>query len=428
MDYNSLFISITTRISELLESSAFLQAYRFPNRFVRKGKLSMYHIILFLFNSTRQAMHQNLENIFHIKEVDFPDVSRQAVSKARQGIMPALFEDLFNLSANMFYQEALNAPKKLWKGIYNVFAIDGSRLQLPNSKSNFEHFSEMFSKDNPLRRWSLALASTIYDVCNDVIAHGIIMPYLSSERDAALRHCGELEGLGILNRSSILVFDRGYYSEDMFRYFSTNGYLCLMRLKEGFKLSKDCKGDSVFTLPGDPTNGIPDVQIRVIRVDLGNGTIEYLGTNVFDSTLSEEDFKELYFLRWPIESKYYELKTQFKMEEFNGATSVSVEQEFFLTLLLSNLASLVKSSADAVIKANANPENEFDYQANRAFIIGRLKKIIVPDILVRKDWAAVDRLFLKASQYKSQIQPDRNTPRKKIKKDRNHFKNRKTAV
>ena len=33
-----------------------------------------------------------------------------------------------------------------------VYAVDGSKIQLPDSRSNFESFGEMFSKDNPEKR------------------------------------------------------------------------------------------------------------------------------------------------------------------------------------------------------------------------------------------------------------------------------------
>jgi hypothetical protein len=100
----------------------------------------------------------------------------------------------------------------------------------------------MFSKDNPEKRWSMALASLIYDVNSDYICHGLLRPFLSSERTAALDHCRALESLGIL-KGAVLVFDRGYYSEAMFRYFSDNGYLCVMRLKEKYRLAKLLSAD-----------------------------------------------------------------------------------------------------------------------------------------------------------------------------------------
>ena len=308
----------------------------------------MYHVIVYLFYTSKQAMNINISNIrMDLPELDFPKVSKQAVSKARQGIIPSLFQDLFTLSVDIFYKSI--DKRKRWRDRFHIYAVDGSRISLPNSKSNFENYSEMFSKKNPKRRWSMALCSVIYDVCNDFIVHGLLKNYLGSERHAALQHCKDLESLNLFD-NSILIFDRGYYSEDMFRYFSEKGYLCVMRLRDKYKLSRQCTGDNVLVLYGDPKKGTADINVRVISVKLDGGETEYLATSVFDSLLTAEDFRELYFMRWPIEQKYGELKNQFMMEEFSGATSTSIEQEFFINLLLSNLAALIKASADEMIE------------------------------------------------------------------------------
>ena len=186
MNQLTLLKSIVSDISGLLESEEFLNAHRFPNRFVRKRKLSMHQIILFLLHSTKQA-----------------------VSRARQGINPSLFKELFDLSVDSFNRARL--PAKLWHGKERVYAVDGSKIQLPDSKSNFNLYGEMFSKANPGRKWSMALASVIYDVNNDFICHGLLRPFLSSERAAAIDHCRSLESLGFL-KGAVLIFDRGYYS------------------------------------------------------------------------------------------------------------------------------------------------------------------------------------------------------------------------
>jgi hypothetical protein len=60
-------------------------------------------------------------------------------------------------------------------------------------------------------------------------------------------------------------------------------------------------------------------------------------------------FKELYFMRWPIECKYYELKERLDIESFNGATSISVMQEFYLNMLISNIRALIKKHVDSNI-------------------------------------------------------------------------------
>lgn len=421
--------SIIESIQELLGSKEFLDSHRMPNRFVRSsGKLSMLHIIHYLFYTSKQSMNINLSNIRQdLPKLEFPKVSKQAVSKARQGIMPSLFEDLFNLSVDIYYRSI--GKRKMWRDKYHLFAIDGSRLSVPNSKSSFDDFGELFSKKNPKRRWSMALSSTIYDVCNDFIIHGIIKRYLGSERDAAMDHCLVLDELGLFD-DSILIFDRGYYSEAMFRYFADNGYMCVMRLRENFKLAKQCTGDCILILPGNKKKGTDDIIIRVIAVPLDGGVTEYLATSVFDESLTTEDFKELYFMRWPIELKYGELKNQFLMEEFSGATSNSIRQEFFINLLLSNIAALIKSAADDEIKEKARKSNKFRYQANRAYIIGRLKWFFPRFLSKTCTIDILDDLFEGACTIKSQIQPGRRDKRNKKNSDRErkHFNNRKQAV
>lgn len=104
-------------------------------------------------------MFQNLPSILDdFGEDEFPAVSKQAISKARQGIKPSLFRELFNLSSDIFYANIEN--RKTWHN-YHIFAIDGTKLQLPNSKSNFESFGQMFSPHNRERKWSMALGSEI---------------------------------------------------------------------------------------------------------------------------------------------------------------------------------------------------------------------------------------------------------------------------
>ena len=422
--------SIIVSIKNLLRSKEFLETYRLPNRFVRSsGKLSMLHVIAYLFYTTKQAMHTNVSLIrFDLPELEFPKVSKQAVSKARQGIIPALFQKLFYLSTDIFYQNIVS--KKKWLNKFNIFAIDGSRILVPGSSSNFEKYGEMFSGNDPKRRWSMALCSTIYDVCNDFIVHGLLTGYLGSERAAALQHCADLEKLGQF-KDSIIIFDRGYYSEKMFRYFADRNYLCVMRLKENYNLAKECRGDSILFLKGDPKENTADVEVRVVAVPLGNGETEYLATNVFDKTLTANDFKVLYFLRWPIESKYNELKNQFQLEEFSGATSTSIEQEFFINLLLSNLAALLKSSADEEIsRRQEGKKNKYRYQANRAHIIGRLKWFIPRFLAGSRMIELLSDIFDDSCVVLSQIQPGRKCVRKKRKSDqeRKHFNNRKRVI
>lgn len=427
MNQLNVLKSIVSTISHLLQSQDFLDAHRFPKYFVRNRILSMYQVVMFLLHSKPTAMHQNISQIMDLEPVHFPNVTKQAVSRARRGIMPSLFKELFDVSVDIFSRS--DVPRKLWRGKKSVYAFDGSKIQIPNSPSNFEKFGEMFASDNPEKRWAMALISVIYDVMNDFIYHGLILPYLFSERAAALEHCKALEPLGIL-KNAVLLFDRGYYSANMFRYLSENGYSCVMRIKDAINLAKNCTGDTIKYLElKDADSGMTvRIRVRVLAIDLGNGITEYLATNLFDEEYTVADFKELYFLRWSLESKYYELKIQSMLEEFNGATSVAIEQEFYIHLLYANLTSLIKASADDKIDESPNPKNKYRYQANRAYIIGRMKKILVPILCRAVPFEEFDKLFRRACKTLSQIQPGRKRSRKHIKHERVHFNNRKATV
>lgn len=369
-------------------------------------------------------MFQNLSSILDdFGEDEFPAVSKQAISKARQGIKPSLFRELFNLSSDLFYANIEN--RKTWHN-YHIFAIDGTKLQLPNSKSNFESFGHMFSPHNHERKWSMALGSIVYDVLDDYIVHASIHHYLASERAAAIHHLISLETLDIY-KDSIVIFDRGYYSERLFRYCYEHGHLCLMRLKENYKIAKSCHGELITTLPGDPKTGSTDIKIRVIEVILDDGSKEYLATNVFDTSLNADDFKELYFLRWPVESKYHELKATLNIEEFNGATSISIQQEFYINLLISNLSALIKNAADEEIERTSKPSNKYKYQANRTFIVGRVRKYFSRIVLGFDEIDTIDKIFHEACKCRSQIQPGRKNKRPRINRNRTHFRNRKVT-
>ncbi len=421
---------IVQSIKDYLSTPSRLEAFKAPHRFVRNRLLSMLHVIMYLLFSDSPSMDTNLSNIKRELQdfVDFPKkITKQAVSHARQAISPLLFSEIFNLSVDLFYKNF--RKRSSWHGLH-VFAIDGSKFELPNSSKNFEYFGELFSAFDHNRKYTQALASIVYDVLDDYIVHASINRYLASERDAAVTHMKNLEELDIY-KDSVIVFDRGYYSEAMFRYCSGHEHYCVMRLKENLKFSLAAgkkTTDFQTVLQGNEKEGTKDIPVRIISVKLDSGEYEYLATNIFDKTFAPSMFRELYFLRWPVEQKYLELKERIRIEDFNGATPVSIMQEFYIKLLLSNLASLIKNDADKEIEANRNPANKHRYQSNRSFVIGQLKLLLPKMVFGLVGLDAIDSIYFDACNTRSQIQPGRKAPRK-AKKDnlRTHFRNRKPA-
>ena len=151
MEKHEICKLIIQKIKQYLSSPDCLEAHREKNHFIRKRKLSMLHLVTYLFYTTKASMYQNLSAIRDdLLPSNFPEVSKQAVSKARQFISPSLFQDLFTLSVDIFYKNL--KKRKLWHG-YHIFAIDGSKIEVPNSPSNFDFFGKTMSgrkEDYPL--------------------------------------------------------------------------------------------------------------------------------------------------------------------------------------------------------------------------------------------------------------------------------------
>ena len=215
---------------------------------------------------------------------------------------------------------------------------------------------------------------------------------------------------------------------NFFRDCISKGHICVMSLKEKYSLSRFCHGDTLTKLKGDDKLNTEDIPLRVIEIDLEDGTKEYLATNLFDSNITANMFKELYFLRWPIECKYYKLKYRVDIEEFNGATNISVQQEFYFNMLISNLASLIKATVDEQIDKNQNPHNKYRYQANRTFIIERIKKLFPKTILGTRDISVIDQIVEESYKRRSQIQPNRKNKRPRIERKRKHYINNKQTL
>ena len=100
-----------------------------------------------------------------------------------------------------------------------------------------------------------------------------------------------------------------------------------------------------------------------------------------------------------------------------GVTTVSVFQEFFINMLLSNLASLIKNQADdEELLISPRSSNKYRYQANRAFVIGRMKRILPKILCSILKLSSVDQLFQDSLRCRSQIMPGRAFRRKKAKR------------
>lgn len=82
-----------------------------------------------------------------------------------------------------FYFQPVNL--RTWNG-FHIYAVDGSTIQIPESKENYEVFGGNPNKTKIIS--PLASASVLYDVINDILIDVSLHPYRYNERESAKAH------------------------------------------------------------------------------------------------------------------------------------------------------------------------------------------------------------------------------------------------
>lgn len=90
------------------------------------------------------------------------------------------------------------------------------------------------------------------------------------------------------------------------------------------------------------------VKVRFVRVRLETGEYEVLVTNLLNTQdFPTEEFKTLYHLRWGVEGFYRILKSRLNLENFSGKTAESVYQDFYATVYLTGIETILTADVDA---------------------------------------------------------------------------------
>ncbi|WP_156559349.1 IS4 family transposase, partial [Clostridium paraputrificum] len=413
---------ILKETNNLITSDEYKEAYSLGNSFSRKRKLSFSNTVHFICSALRKSISSEIDNFIEEHTyLNFPNITKQAFSKARQNISPEAFNELCRLFVEKFY--SLKKNLNTWNG-FNILAIDGTSLQVPDTEECGKYFG--LSSNQNKTRTAVATASALYDVLNDIIVDARITKYKTSERYIAKQHIEVLVNR-IPSKNSIVIFDRGYPSYDMFDHLNDKGLLFLMRVSTSFKLVQSIDSDDSileYKLKGEIK------KVRVLRIKLSEDVTEVLVTNIYDEKITTIEFKELYFLRWGVESKYKELKSSIKIEEFSGTKPIAIEQDFYTSIYLSMISGLIKKDADASI-ANANKDKSLNstYQSNRNFILGQVfKRIIKLLVKSRLRNKILKSILEKSIKIRSQVRCNRSCERKKKHPRKKHHHNIKSCI
>lgn len=363
-------------VYDRLKSKSFKESHRMQKKdFTRNRKLNFSEIMLMILKGSKNGLQAGLHTFLKEIHHDMDTYSKAAFCKARQKIHPNAFKELFELTVDRFYREV---SFKTFRG-YRLSAIDGTDLNLPNTPELLEIYgSEAFFNGPQVQ----SQCSCLYDVLNHVILDGEMGPHNANERILALSHLEKLAAMQ--GEKELLLLDRGYPSEQLMHAIEEKGFKYLMRCnkKEFFReVRKADSPDAVVTRKSKER----DLTFRVITVTLEDKD-ETLLTNIMDEDFTIGDFKELYHLRWGIETKYDDLKNKLQLENFSGINAVCILQDFYASLFLSNAMAFLEADCAAEIeKINRSGKNKYQYQMNRALTISLLKESFVELVITDSD-------------------------------------------
>ena len=83
------------------------------------------------------------------------------------------------------------------------------------------------------------------------------------------------------------------------------------------------------------------MSFRITRFSIADDSYEMLVTNLDRSEFSTNDLKEIYHLRWGIETSFRELKYSIGLTSFHARKAEYIKQEVFARLLLYNYCELI---------------------------------------------------------------------------------------
>jgi len=423
------------RIIRDLRDKIFSKTFKILNRkserdFTRTRKLGFVGIILFQISTASKTLSVELSKYLTSKKISATEYSKQAYSKGRMKIKHTCYIELNDSLLEEYYK---SEDYKSYKD-YRLLGIDGSEIELQHGASIYKEFGRVFTNRESI---NASKSVVIYDLLNELVIDSELNIYNSSERASALKQFKRMQTEG-KSRKDIIVADRGFPSLEVFSELLSMGYDFVIRysghnfLRETLALVESKENDleieislkSFYQRKRSPrikellSKGYPDkIKLRVVKLTLSNGVKEYLITSILDKNeFTIEDFNEIYNLRWNEEVYFDFQKNIMEIENFTGKSVETIKQDYYCTILVGNLHSLIIADAqeevDKETKKNKKLKHQ-KYKINKSVTFGIMKEQIY-DLLTAKRWKKQFSLLVKeAKKYKIPVIKNRSFPREK---------------
>lgn len=335
-------------VREKIRSAPIDDIRRNPADFTRKRKIGLSDTLVQILCSERMSMESEI--FATSRRTGMEPVSRTAMTNAREKIRPEFLKGVFDGSAESF-SERNGARLRLFHG-FRLLAVDGCKVSVRadcDESESFYHGSSHGKEGG--RQYEI---SALFDVVN----HYILNVDVSRRCDEHGMARNQMEWL-IRKRKepTIVVFDRGYPDARMMAAMAERGLYYVIRInsqafRQEQRLLGNGSGDIVvrkeWSVQAANSYRYKDpefreyllahpMEIRLVRFPVGNGTIETLVTNISPAEMDAESLRDIYHLRWEIETVYRDIKQRFFLSRMTGRKIVSMRLDLWSSLLCANL-------------------------------------------------------------------------------------------
>lgn len=335
--------------------------------FTRDRKIPFGTLLHFQISMESGSVSHELLKYFNF-DAQAPSLS--AFYQQRAKLSDDVFQKLF-YSFNRHF-----SPRYLLKGRYQLLACDGSGFTFTRNPKDTECYYDPSGRSQ--NGYNQMYLVPLYDLLNKVYTDAVIQPMRKRNEFAALY---ELIDRHAPRNGTVPVFiaDRGFHAYNVFAHAIENGAFFVIRATDtkmqrllGTDLPKEEAFDirvrryltrnhskKMYFHPESadqyrhicqkvafdyfPPQGYGEYEIslRVLRFPIGNGAYENIITNLPENEFLADEIKELYRLRWGIETSFCTLKHAIAAVNFHSKSRQMITHEIWARLILFNFCAYI---------------------------------------------------------------------------------------
>ena len=337
--------------------------------FTRDRKITFDTLLHFQISMESGSVNHELLKYFNF---DAGTPSLSAFYQQRAKLSDDVFQKLFYNFNDHFI------PKSLLKGRYQLLACDGSGFTFTRNPKDTESYYAPSGRSK--KGYNQMYLVPLYDLLNKVYIDAVIQPMRKRNEFAALY---ELIDRHAPCRGTVPVFiaDRGFHAYNVFAHAIENSTFFVIRATDtkmkrllGCDLPKEdifdirvtryltrshskkkylhpesadryrhiCK-KVAFDYFRDEGYTEYEISLRVLRFPIGNSTYENIITNLPENEFRAEEIREIYHLRWGIETSFCTLKHAIAAVNFHSKSRLMITHEIWARLILFNFCSYITS-------------------------------------------------------------------------------------